>query len=194
MTDRPPPMGGRADDPARAAPTAPDTPPFAVAMTIEASGWPLESALEALVARAVLAAASVADLPARPGSEVSILFTDDAAVRVLNRDYRGKDAPTNVLSFPLDVDDDGIAGPLIGDIILARETLERESVDLGLSFDAHLAHLIVHGLLHLFGYDHLDDDEAAEMESLEIAVLARLGIANPYATDPVPPICSRQEP
>lgn len=174
MTDRPPP----------ASPGLPENgAPFAVVVTIETEGWGDEAALQALIERAARVAAPIADLRTVPGSEVSVVFTDDAAIRVLNRDYRGKDVPTNVLSFPVDIDEDGVAGPLIGDIVLARETLLRESVDLGLSFDAHLTHLIVHGLLHLFGYDHLTDADAAEMEGLEIAILDRIGIANPYAAD-----------
>ena len=93
--------------------------------------------------------------------------------RALNRDYRGKDAATNVLSFPQ-------PAPLLGDIILARETVVREAAEKGVSFEAHLVHLIIHGWLHLQGYDHETEADAARMEAIEIAALARLGIDNPY--------------
>ena len=105
--------------------------------------------------------------------ELSLVLSDDAQVRVLNRDYRGKDAPTNVLSFPQ-------TGPLLGDIILARETVGREALDKGVTFEAHVTHLIIHGWLHLQGFDHVEDAAAAAMESIEIAALSTLGIDNPY--------------
>ena len=101
------------------------------------------------------------------------MLSDDAQVRVLNRDYRNKDKATNVLSFPQ-------SGPLLGDIILARETIAREAREKGATFEAHLTHLILHGWLHLQGFDHQTDAEATEMEAIEIAALARLGIDNPY--------------
>ena len=113
-------------------------------------------------------------LPAA-SQEVSLVLTDDAAIRRLNRDYRGKDAATNVLSFPT------IEAPgLLGDIVLARETIMREAADKGASFKSHVTHLIIHGLLHLLGHDHQTEAEAAVMEAIEIAALAKLGIANPY--------------
>ncbi len=114
-------------------------------------------------------------------AEVSLVFTDDERVRVLNRQYRGKDAPTNVLSFPAAPLAPGRLGPPLGDIVLARETIAAKSVAEGLDFAHHLTHLIVHGFLHLLGYDHEADGEAALMERLETAILARLAIADPYA-------------
>lgn len=137
-------------------------------ITVQAAGWP---DCAALAARAVAAGATQLDNP-RAG-ELSLVLSDDAQVQALNRDYRGKDAPTNVLSFPQD-------GPLLGDIILARETLVREAEAKGVSFDAHLTHLILHGWLHLQGFDHVKTTEAEVMESIEIAALATLGIDNPY--------------
>jgi len=106
--------------------------------------------------------------------ELSLACVDDAAIQTLNRDYRGKDKPTNVLSFPIE------GGPLLGDIVLAYETTKMEAAAQGKSFDHHLTHLIIHGFLHLLGYDHMDNKSAAIMESLEIAALSQLGIDNPY--------------
>ena len=114
-------------------------------------------------------------------AEVSLLFTDDARVRVLNRQYRGQDKPTNVLSFPAAPLIPGKLGPPLGDIVMARETIAAESTAQGLDSAAHLTHLIVHGFLHLVGYDHETDDEAAVMERLETVILGRLGIADPHA-------------
>ena len=116
-------------------------------------------------------------------AEVSILLTDDAAVRALNRDYRGLDKPTNVLSFALE-DEPGPRPPgaplVLGDIVVALETCQREAKEAGRPFGHHLAHLVVHGVLHLLGFDHSDDIDADRMESLETAVLERLGIPDPY--------------
>ena len=112
--------------------------------------------------------------------EVSLVFADDARIRGLNRQYRGKDRPTNVLSFPAASLGSGRLGPPLGDIVLARETIAAEATAEGLDFADHLTHLIIHGFLHLVGYDHETDDEAAVMEQLETAILGRLGIADPY--------------
>jgi probable rRNA maturation factor len=118
--------------------------------------------------------------------EVSVVFTDDAEQQALNRAWRGKDRPTNVLSFP-NMDDDGPAVPglprLLGDVVLARETVAREAREQGKRTVDHTVHLLVHGTLHLLGYDHEGAAQAAEMEALERAILAGLGIADPYAGD-----------
>lgn len=106
--------------------------------------------------------------------EIAVVLADDAFAQQLNRDYRGKDKPTNVLSFPNDE-----AGQL-GDIVLAFETVEREAAEQGKSFKHHAVHLLVHGTLHLLGYDHEIEKEAARMEKLEIKILDKLGVANPY--------------
>lgn len=122
-------------------------------------------------------------------AEVSVRLTDDDEVRVLNRDYRGKDRPTNVLSFPmvqpdllgtLDNSDDGEV--LLGDIVVALGVTTREAEEKGATLDAHATHLIVHGTLHLLGYDHEQGEAEAEaMEEMERAALATLGISDPYA-------------
>ncbi|MEO9601000.1 rRNA maturation RNase YbeY [Parasphingorhabdus sp.] len=120
--------------------------------------------------------------------EVSVKFSDDTEVQTLNKSYRGKDKPTNVLSFPqvqpdlletLANTDDGEA--LLGDIILAYETCHEEATAKNIPFSDHVSHLIVHGSLHLLGYDHENEADAEIMENCEINALARLGIANPYA-------------
>ena len=105
--------------------------------------------------------------------ELSIALTDDLQMQALNTHYRNKDTPTNVLSFPA-------SGLLLGDIVLSYETIAREAAAKSVSFGNHLAHLLIHGFLHLQGYDHQTEAEAAEMEALEISALATLGIDNPY--------------
>lgn len=111
------------------------------------------------------------------GTEVSVVLTDDAHIQILNRDYRGKDKPTNVLSFPQE------ERSMLGDIILSIDTLKKESDEQGKPLLAHVSHMLVHGCLHLLGYDHESEDEAQEMEALEIRILDGLGIKNPYETD-----------
>jgi probable rRNA maturation factor len=113
-------------------------------------------------------------------SEISILLTDDAHQRVLNREWRQVDKATNVLSFP-QIEPFSTLSGLVGDLSLARETLEREAAEMGISFADHYTHLVVHGFLHLLGYDHIEDDEALQMENLETQILKTLGIADPYA-------------
>lgn len=148
----------------------------------QAEGWPEDA--EAVVRRAALAVLAGFDDPDGFG-EISVALMDDVAIRVLNRDYRGKDAATNVLSFPLEAEDGalppGERSPL-GDIAIALETVTREAAEEEKTLAAHLAHMVVHGTLHLLGYDHEGDDEAEEMEALEREILAGLGIADPYRT------------
>jgi probable rRNA maturation factor len=129
------------------------------------------------------------DLPATlrgTDLEVSVNLSDDKGVQELNRDYRGKDKPTNVLSFEqYDPDMPSLPGEaiMLGDIVLAYETIEREAKEQEKSFADHFTHLLVHGTLHLLGYDHIDDEEAEEMEALEIKILAGFHIENPYKND-----------
>ena len=115
--------------------------------------------------------------------EVSLRLSDDAEVRGLNRQHRGMDRPTNVLSFPADPDLGLVGAPpaLLGDVILAHETVAGEASRQGKSLADHLCHLTVHGVLHLVGYDHVSDAEAKVMEAAERAILSELGIADPYA-------------
>ncbi|SNY90388.1 probable rRNA maturation factor [Cohaesibacter sp. ES.047] len=114
-----------------------------------------------------------------PECEISLVFVDDAAIRKLNAEHRGKDKPTNVLSFPQDENAD-VFGPMLGDVVFAHETILREADEMGLAIPAHLTHLCIHGFLHLLGYDHIEPDEADKMESVEVAILAELGLENPY--------------
>ena len=112
--------------------------------------------------------------------EVSLLMSDDAAIRSLNRDHRGKDQPTNVLAFPMG-EPISLGGPIhLGDVVLASETVIREAARDSKTLEAHVSHLTVHGLLHLLGHDHQDVDQAVAMEGIEILVLAELGYSNPY--------------
>lgn len=106
-------------------------------------------------------------------AEASVVLADDSFIQTLNRDYRKKDSPTNVLSFPQEL-------PLLGDIVLAYETIAHEADEQEKSFEEHLTHLSIHGILHLLGYDHIDDDDAQEMEALEVEILETLNVKNPY--------------
>jgi probable rRNA maturation factor len=153
----------------------------AIDVMVEAGSWAGESQLRQLVERAVAAAVAVAHPRFASAAELSLVFSDDAHVRVLNRQFRGKDSPTNVLSFPGAPARPGVFGPLLGDVVVAQETVAREAADQGLAFDDHLTHLVVHGFLHLLGYDHEGESEAIVMEGMETRILASLGIADPYA-------------
>lgn len=135
------------------------------------------------VVRRVLADAG--ELPAMAPAVVAVALSSDAAIRRLNATYRGKDAATNVLSFPAPepaahVTGDGTPRE-IGDVVLAAETLTSEAAATGIPLAHHFQHLLIHGVLHLIGYDHQTDAEAEAMEALETALLARLGIADPHA-------------
>jgi probable rRNA maturation factor len=150
----------------------------AVDIEIASPLWAAEPAAEACVREAVVAAA--ARVPAE--GDVSILLADDAAVQVLNRDWRGIDKPTNVLSFPAAKQPAGMP-PILGDIAIAYETLAREADAEGKPVLHHLAHLVVHGYLHLMAYDHQTDSEADAMEALERDILRGLRIPDPYRTE-----------
>ncbi|HEX2725627.1 MAG TPA: rRNA maturation RNase YbeY [Beijerinckiaceae bacterium] len=147
---------------------------------IENGEWASLGDADALARRAVDAALAVAANAPRDPLEISVLLSDDASVRDLNRRWRGLDKPTNVLSFPASAPPlPGGARPL-GDLVLAWETVAREAKEEGKLVADHLTHLVVHGTLHLLGYDHETEHEAETMEAREIEALARLGIANPY--------------
>ncbi|MER9657782.1 rRNA maturation RNase YbeY [Mesorhizobium sp. M0152] len=155
-------------------------PPVDIDLMVEAGTWPDEAALSRLVDWAV--AAAFAETAAQGHSELSIVFSDDAHIRTLNAGWRGKDKPTNVLSFPaFPFPKGGPLPPMLGDIVLAAETVAREAALEEKPLDNHISHLVIHGLLHLLGYDHETDAEAEEMESVERAALARLAIPDPYA-------------
>lgn len=148
---------------------------------IEAGNWPDEASLESLVSKSVAAAWNNLGLKSAT-SELSVVFTDDASIQVLNGEWRGKDKPTNVLSFPaFPVKAGSQPGPMLGDIVIARETVEREAKEEGKPIENHLSHLVVHGFLHLLGYDHETDEEAEVMEAREREILHALAIPDPYA-------------
>ncbi len=123
--------------------------------------------------------ASAALAKRRDQAELTIRLVDEQESQALNRDYRGKDAPTNVLSFPADLPPE-LELPLLGDLVICRQVVEREAREQGKAVSDHWAHMVIHGTLHLLGFDHIDDDEAEEMESLETALLKQLNINNPY--------------
>lgn len=152
-----------------------------------AGRWPETDEVVKIAEFAADAARNVAPELGNERLQVSLLFTDDAEVHALNREWRGRDKPTNVLSFPMlereDLLDLAPEGPpvMLGDIALAAETCVLEAAEKGIVVEIHIAHLIIHGLLHLAGHDHVHSDEEAEaMEALEIAALAKMGIPDPY--------------
>ncbi|MBZ9992455.1 rRNA maturation RNase YbeY [Mesorhizobium sp. BH1-1-4] len=154
--------------------------PVEIDISVEAGDWPDEASLTRLVDRAVDAAFAESGVTGR--SELSIVFSDDAHIRTLNAAWRGKDKPTNVLSFPaFPAAKGGPLPPMLGDIVLAAETVAREAVLEDKPIANHISHLVIHGLLHLMGHDHETDVEAEEMEAIERAALARLAIPDPYA-------------
>jgi len=159
---------------------------LSVQFLVHNSGWnALLTKERAFFRQALKKTFSYLDLP-RNKFTVSVVLTDDAEVHKLNKEYRGKDKPTNVLSFPqhedlhdiLAANDNGFE---LGDIVLALETIKAEAKEQKKTFKNHAVHLMVHGMLHLCGYDHMTDEQAREMEALEIAVLQELKIKNPYA-------------
>jgi probable rRNA maturation factor len=148
-------------------------------ISIEDRHWQAVDDLESLVHEAVSAAASASGALDLDAAELSIVLGNDDAIRILNRDYRGKDGPTNVLSFPAPAVG---AGPrMLGDIVLAFETVAAEAAEQDKTVADHVRHLVVHGMLHLLGFDHETDADAERMESLETGILASMGISDPYA-------------
>lgn len=147
---------------------------------VENGAWPQGLDVEEKVRQATYALWAELELPVPAESEISFLFTDDQRIRSLNAAWRGIDKPTNVLSFP-SPEMPGSGFPrMLGDIVLAAETVLREAALEKRPLEHHVSHLIVHGLLHLLGYDHESDEEAEEMERIEAEILFRLGIPDPY--------------
>jgi probable rRNA maturation factor len=151
---------------------------------VTADCWQAEPGAEAMIHRAIEAAAEIADADTGD-AELAVMLTDDTGIRTLNSNWRGIDKPTNVLSFPA-LQPEGAWKPgdaprMLGDIAIAFETMRREADEEQKPFDHHLSHLAVHGFLHLIGFDHENDVDATEMESLERDILADLGIPDPYA-------------
>ena len=152
--------------------------------------WDSSRSWEQLVRRAAEAAIAESAYPEltelEHSVEISVTLTGDEQVRALNAHWRGKDKPTNVLSFPMvderDLSRANIVGSelLLGDIVLARGVCEAEAAEKGISVEDHARHLLIHGTLHLLGYDHMDEAAAADMEAREVRALARMGIADPY--------------
>jgi probable rRNA maturation factor len=163
-----------------------------LALAIEGGDWGEIDRIQALAETALDAASrdlssnEAQPFPADP-PEVSLVLADDEAMAAINAEWRSQPKPTNVLSFPaLPLAPGGRPGPLLGDIILARQTIEHEALDLGKSLDEHVTHLIVHGFLHLFGYDHVETEDAEKMEAIETRILTSLNLSDPYGdTEPV---------
>lgn len=156
----------------------------AIDIIVTAPCWERRAGLDELTESALRECVARASAPLPQSCEVSVNFTDDATIRRLNAQWRGIDKPTNVLSFET-------PGPLarraaLGDIVIAHETVAREADEQGKSFDAHLTHLLIHGFLHLIGYDHSTPREAEDMEALERRIAAALGFDDPYeGSEPV---------
>jgi probable rRNA maturation factor len=152
---------------------------------VVADAWQNEPDAETAIQRAIAVAAEMVDADTG-GAELAVMLTDDTGIRTLNNNWRGIDKPTNVLSFPAlqptgEARSDDDAPRMLGDIAIAYETTRREADDEQKQFDHHLAHLAVHGFLHLIGYDHEKDQDADTMETLETEILMQLGIPDPYA-------------
>lgn len=152
--------------------------PLEVAFVVNADGWP--DGLEEIANTAIHEALKQSKAKVAGVAEVTVVLTDDAEQRELNQQWRGFNKSTNVLSFPQLEPFTPVVG-LVGDITLARETVEKEAAEMGITLQAHFTHLVVHGFLHLLGHDHIEEADAVKMESLETKILATLGIADPYA-------------
>lgn len=131
-------------------------------------------------------------LQSKPGHELTIRVVDEAESRDLNQQYRGKDYPTNVLSFPADLPPE-LNIPLLGDLVICAQVVAREAQEQDKPLQAHWAHMVMHGCLHLIGYDHIEDTEAEQMETLERQLLAQLDISDPYAADFISPSDENKE-
>jgi probable rRNA maturation factor len=155
-------------------------------IAIESPLWRPMTAVTGVVEQAVTSTLQAVEINLRPAAELSVLLCDDARIHALNREWRNIDAATNVLAFPAVAAEQLSAAEMLGDIVLAFETIEREARRDSKSFEDHLRHLIVHALLHLLGHDHRTGGEAEQMEAVERRVLRDLNIADPYCeTDPL---------
>ena len=150
----------------------------AIELSIEAAQWTQLEDPSKVVEAAILAAIGESGFALSPSTEVSVLLCNDSFIQTLNRKWRGIDKPTNVLSFP--AGSDAAAAGLLGDIVIAFETAAKEAAGAGIPLREHVAHLLVHGFLHLAGHDHIETTESEAMEMIELAALGRLGIADPY--------------
>jgi probable rRNA maturation factor len=152
----------------------------AVDVMVQSRRWTAQPRAASIVRKAIAAAAKAASTRR---AELAIVLTDDSAIQALNREWRGHDAPTNVLSFPAQQQTRAQRGApvALGDIVIAYQTTAREAVSEGKPFRNHLAHLAIHGFLHLLGYDHETDGEADAMERLEVRILKRIDVPDPYA-------------
>ena len=153
---------------------------ISVDVSIDSALWDAAPQVETVICGAIETAADVMRALARASGEVSVVLTDDARIRVLNREWRDIDKPTNVLSFPAPGGRTGAEATLLGDVVIAYETTAREAAAEAKPFAHHVTHLAVHGFLHLLGYDHESDAEADEMERLESKILALLAVPDPY--------------
>ncbi|MEX0347605.1 MAG: rRNA maturation RNase YbeY [Rhizobiaceae bacterium] len=150
-------------------------------ITIDADGWPQEARLRDIVSRAVRGVFDKVGAKSSSACELSLLFTDDKAIRRINQKWRGIDKPTNVLSFPAEPSVNPNALPaVLGDIVFGLETISCEAEVENKRFEHHLSHLVVHGLLHIFGYDHEQETDAEAMEAMERQILQTLAIPDPY--------------
>lgn len=155
--------------------------PLSLTIVREGGDWSAFTDADAIIADAAAALARHPRCWRAQGADVTVVLGNDTLLRSLNATYRHQDKPTNVLSFPFLAPPGAGPHKLLGDVVLAAETIAREAAVNGVSRTEHLQHLVIHGLLHLLGFEHDTDAEAEEMEALEIAVLAELGVANPYA-------------
>jgi len=149
---------------------------FEVDVVEDDGDWSALPDAQALIARAAEAVGAEIGGAGDHGM-VAVALSSDASVKVLNGQFRGKPSATNVLSFPAG---EGAPEGVLGDVILAAETVRREAEEQDVPLADHVQHLVVHGILHLLGYDHISADDAERMEAIEISILSKLGIANPY--------------
>jgi probable rRNA maturation factor len=173
------PSASSSVEPAPAEPEPPE--PLSVTILDEAGDWSAFAIREAAIRAAAAALAAHPRCEEAQAAEACVVLADDALLQSLNRTYRGKDAPTNVLSFPFEGAPGAVRPRQLGDVVLAVETIRNEAREQGVAPIHHLQHLVVHGLLHLLGFDHATEAQAEVMERLEAQILAALGVPDPYA-------------